>query len=76
MEVITLGNPFLEDYGTLTPIVVPSYEAEEAVIELTTGYNPYIINGSGGDSYWTKSTVTTLNPILTTDKVVIGGVSF
>jgi hypothetical protein len=77
MEVITLGDPFLEDYGSITPIIVPSYEAEEAVIELTTGYDPYIIReGSGTSSYWSKSTSTNLHPILTTDKVVIGGISF
>jgi hypothetical protein len=47
MEAIILGNPFIEDLGTVTPIIVPSYEAEEAVIELTTGYNPYVIGGNG-----------------------------
>lgn len=76
MEVIILGNPFLEDSGTVTPIVVPAYEAEEAVIELTTGYDPYVIAGSGSDLYWVRSATNTLRPILTTDKIVIGGTSF
>ncbi len=77
MEAIILGNPFLYDYGTLTPIVIPAYEADEAVIELTTGYNPYIIgSGSSIDQYWVRSATHTLRPILTTDKIVVGGSSF
>src|SRR4030042_2030152 len=76
MEVITLGNPFLEDFGALTPIVIPAYEAEEAVIELTTGYDPYVVGTAGSDLYWVRSSTDTLRPILTTDKIVIGGASF
>jgi hypothetical protein len=48
MEVIILGNPFLEDSGTVTPIVIPAYKAEEAVIELTNGSNPFVIGDNTG----------------------------
>lgn len=77
MEVIILGNPFLEDSGSITPITIPAYESDEAVIELTTGFDPYIIgSGSGTDLYWTRTGTSTLRPVLSTDKVVIGGSSF
>jgi len=77
MEVIILGNPFLEDSGTITPITVPAYEAEETVIPLTDGFNPYIIGSSSSvDTYWVRSGTNLLRPVLTTDKVVIGGASF
>jgi len=77
MEVIILGNPYLEDSGTITPITVPAHEADETVIPLTDGFNPYIIgSGTSVDTYWVRSGTNLLRPVLTTDKVVIGGASF
>ncbi len=77
MEAIILGNPYDIDLGSTTPIVVPAYTAEEAVIELADGYNPYIIGGSSGsvDQFWFRYNTGILKPLITSDKVIIGGTS-
>lgn len=78
MAAIILGNPTDIQTGSVVPVQVPAYEAEEAVIVLSDGYNPYIIEGGGGgssDSYWFRYTSGLLRPITVTDKIVIGGTS-
>ncbi len=77
MEVIILGNPYDVSQGSITPITVPAYESEQAVVQLSDGYNPYIIGGSGSsDSNWYRYITGILRPLTITDKVVIGGSSF
>src|SRR3972149_3772106 len=76
MEAIILGNPYDIVQGSVVPIEVPAYEAEEAVIELSDGYNPYIIGGStSADSYWFRYPTGLLRPLTISDNVVIGGTS-
>jgi hypothetical protein len=77
MAAIILGNPTDIQTGSVVPVQVPAYTAEEAVIVLSDGYNPYIIEGGGGssDSYWFRYTSGLLRPITITDKIVIGGTS-
>ena len=78
MAAIILGNPTDIQTGSVVPVQVPAYSAEEAVIVLSDGYNPYIIEGGGGgssDSYWFRYTSGLLRPITITDKIVIGGTS-
>jgi hypothetical protein len=51
MEAIILGNYTDIPIGSAIPVSVPAYEAEQAVIKLSDGYNPYIIgSGSTGTS--------------------------
>lgn len=75
MEAIILGNPYDIVQGAVTPIEIPAYEAEKAVIKLSDGYNPYVVSGtSGGASqYWFRYDTGILNPLTISDKVVIGG---
>ncbi len=77
MEAIILGNPYDIDLGSTTPVVVPAYTSEEAVIILSTGYNPYIIGGGSGssNSYWFRYNTGILVPLTISDRVVIGGTS-
>jgi len=78
MEAIILGNPYDIVLGAITPIDIPAYEAEQAVIQLTNGYNPYLIGGTvttSGDSYWFRYSSGLLRPLTSTDNVVIGGTS-
>jgi hypothetical protein len=70
MEVIILGNPFLEDSGTVTPIVVPAYKAEEAVIELTNGYDPYVIGDNSGATIINVSRDTDITRLFTVSNLV------
>lgn len=78
MEAIILGNPYLEDFSSTTPIEIPAYTAEEAVIVLSDGYNPYVIGGSPGSTvnYWFRYNTGVLTPLTSSDRVVIGGTSF
>jgi hypothetical protein len=70
MEVIILGNPFLEDSGTVTPIVVPAYKAEETVIELTNGYNPFVIGDNSGATIINVSRDTDITRLFTISNLV------
>lgn len=75
MEAIILGNPYDIVLGAITPVDIPAYEAEKAVVQLTDGYNPYLIGGTitTGDSYWFRYSTGLLRPITSTDSVIIGG---
>lgn len=75
MEAIILGSQTGELYNDVDTIVVPAYQAEEAVIELSDGYNPYIVGGGSsgtGESYWIRFTNGILKPSTTSNRVVIG----
>lgn len=76
MEAIILGNPTDITQGGNTPIDIPAYEAEKAVVVLSDGYTPYILEGGGySDSNWFRYTSGILRPYISSDKVVIGGTS-
>jgi hypothetical protein len=76
MEAIILGNPYDINQGSITPIEIPAYEAEQAVIQLSDGFNPYLIDtGGSGSQYWFRYPTGILNPTTITDKVIIGGTS-
>jgi len=75
MEAIILGNPYDIVLGSIIPVNVPAYNAEQAVIQLSDGYNPYILGSGSTDSYWFRYDTGILRPLTITDKVVIGGTS-
>lgn len=77
MEAIILGNPYDIVLGAITPVDIPAYESEKAVIQLTDGYNPYLIGGTvtTGNSYWFRYSTGLLRPLTITDSIVIGGTS-
>lgn len=72
MEAIILGNPTDIQVGSLVPISVPAYEAEQAVIKLSTGYNPYVTTSGTADSYWFRYDNGILRPYTITDGLIIG----
>jgi len=74
MEAIILGNPYDLQTGSSSPVIIPAYESDKAVVLLTDGFNPYIISSGSSptDIYWTKVSGNILTPITITDKVVIG----
>jgi len=74
MEALILGNPSDVQSGSSSPVIIPAYQSDQAVVVLTDGFNPYII-GSGSlstDIYWTKVSGDILVPITISDKVSIG----
>ncbi len=50
MEVYTLGNQTSPPQSSSSPIIVPAYQADQAVIQLANGTIPSEIGGSSGST--------------------------
>jgi hypothetical protein len=76
MEAIILGSPYDVAQGSVTPIIVPAYTADQAVIVLSDVYSPYLLpSGSSSDSFWFRNNLGYVYPLTITDKVIVGGTS-
>lgn len=77
MEAIILGNPEDTQIGSSSPVIIPAYQSDQAVVVLTDGFNPYIISSGSAatDIFWTRVTGDVLVPVTISDKVSIGTTS-